>query len=161
MPVGQLGVIGVPVSGRRRRKEIRIISQKALSVLGSPVSIVSRRGTLSLTVLSGKPNTPKPVALLMGSGKSSEGGLECGTGGNWVLDSLGGSLQCSLMGKASVRSPLVRPLPERSLDSGLDWCKPFMCQGTVKIDVVAYPITVFRDTVAQQSVVQKCDRGEC
>ena len=120
-----------------------------------------RTPTWTVLVVWRRLQTPKPVALVMESEKSSEGGLECGTDGNWVLDSLGGSLQCSLMGKASVRSPLVRPLPERSLDSGLDWCKPFMCQGTVKIDVVAYPITVFRDTVAQQSVVQKCDRGEC
>ena len=36
--------------------------------------------------------TPKPVALVMGSGKSSEGGLECGRGGNGILHSLGGSL---------------------------------------------------------------------
>ena len=94
--------------------------------------------------------TPKPVALVMGSEKSSEGGLECGKDGNGVLDSLGGSLQCSSMGKASVSSPpLVGPPSERSLDSGLNWYKPFMCQGTVKIGGVAYPVTVFRDTGAQ------------
>ena len=69
----------------------------------------------------------------MGPGKSSEGGLECGRDGNGVLDSLGGSLQCSTMVKASVSSPFVRPPPERPVDSGLDWCKPFMRQGTVKI----------------------------
>ena len=55
MPVGQLGIIRAPVRGRRRRKEIRVIRLKALlSVIGSPVFIVSRRGTLSLIVLSGK-----------------------------------------------------------------------------------------------------------
>ena len=57
LPVGQLRVVEAPVSGRRRRTEIRVIRQKALlPVLGSPVFIVSRRGTLSLTVLSGKPH---------------------------------------------------------------------------------------------------------
>ena len=30
-------------------------------------------------------HTPKPMALVMGSGKSSEGGLECGMGGNGSL----------------------------------------------------------------------------
>ena len=56
------------------------------------------------------------------------------------------------MGKASGSSPFVRPPSERSLDSGFDWCKPFMCQGTVEIGGVAYPVTVFRETDAQQSV---------
>ena len=61
-------------------------------------------------------------------------------------------LHCSSMGKASVGSPHVRPPPERPVDSGINWCKPFKCQGTVKISGVAYFVTLFRDTGAQQSV---------
>ena len=56
------------------------------------------------------------------------------------------------MGKTSVSFPLVRPPPERFLDSGFDWCKLFMCRGIMKIGGTAYPVTVFRDTGAQQSV---------
>ena len=108
--------------------------------------IKSNRAKLKATL------TPKPVALVIGSGKNSEGGLECGRSGNVVLDSLGASLQCSSMGKTSVSFPLVRPPSERSLGSGLDWCKPFMCQGTVNIGRVAYTVTVFRDNGAKQSV---------
>ena len=48
---------------------------------------------------------PKLVAPIMGSGKSSEEGFECSRGDNGVLDSLGGSLQCFSIDKASVSSP--------------------------------------------------------
>ena len=37
-------------------------------------------------------------------------------------------------------------------DSELDWCRPFLCGGTVDIDGNKYPLTVLRDTGAQQSV---------
>ena len=40
----------------KEKKKIRAIRLKALLVLGSPVFIVSRRGTLSLTLLCGKPH---------------------------------------------------------------------------------------------------------
>ena len=34
----------------------------------------------------------------------------------------------------------------------LDWCRPFLCSGTVEIAGNTYPVTVLRDTGAQQSV---------
>ena len=89
-------------------------------------------------------HTPKPVALVMGSGRLAREAWSV----VWVVT----VSWIASMGKASLSSPLVRPSPKRSLDSGLDYCEPFMCQGTVIISGVAYPLTVFRDTGAQQSV---------
>ena len=34
----------------------------------------------------------------------------------------------------------------------LDWCRPFLCKGTVEIEGTNYPVTVLRDTAAQQSL---------
>ena len=88
---------------RGRRKEIRIIRQKALlPVLGSSVFYYKQEVHIKPNYAKRKATqTPKPVALVMGSGKNSEGGLEYGWGSNEVLDSLGG---------ASNAPQLVRPV---------------------------------------------------
>ncbi|MPC87708.1 hypothetical protein E2C01_082580 [Portunus trituberculatus] len=44
---------------------------------------------------------------------------------------------------------VASPAPK---NSELDWCRPFLCGGTVEIDGTKYPVTVLRDTGAQQSV---------
>ncbi len=43
-------------------------------------------------------------------------------------------------------SVVTSPSPVRS---EMDWCRPFLCKGTVEIDGVMYPVTVLRDTAAQ------------
>ncbi|MPC40611.1 hypothetical protein E2C01_034174 [Portunus trituberculatus] len=53
-----------------------------------------------------------------------------------------------------VGSPVLPPFatPALTKNSELDWCRPFLCGGTVEIDGTKYPVTVLRDTGAQQSV---------
>ena len=71
----------------KKMKEIRVIRQKALLlVLSSPVFFCMQEGHIKPNCAKWKATyTPKPVALVLGTGKNSEGGLECGMGGNGVV----------------------------------------------------------------------------
>ncbi len=55
-------------------------------------------------------------------------------------------------GKAGVAVPSPVFTSPSLVRSELDWCRPFLCQDTVEIDGVTYPVTVLRDTAAQQSL---------
>ena len=43
---------------------------------------------------------------------------------------------------------------------GLEWCKPFLCKGTVTIGDKNYPVTVLKDTAAQQSLCRNVTGDE-
>ena len=45
-------------------------------------------------------------------------------------------------------------------DAELDWCRPFLCGGTVEIGGSKYPVTVLRDIGAQQSVCRNVTGGK-
>ena len=45
-------------------------------------------------------------------------------------------------------------------DSDLDWCRPFLCKGTIVIGDKKYPVTILRDTAAKQSLCRNVTGGE-
>ena len=100
----------------------------------------------------------KPVALVLGLGQS--GAVE-GQGDDvgMVPGKLGCSQECTLPRETVVTHESYPSPGEPSSDTSLDWCKPFLCQGKVTIGGVVYPVTVVRDTAAQQSMCRNVTGG--
>ncbi len=87
----------------------------------------------------------RPVALLMWpDSQSKEDSLVPPVGGS-VDKSSGDGLVSSAL-------PLEVVAPSLPGRSELEWCRPFLCKGTVSVDGETYPVTVLRDTAAQQSM---------
>uniref|UniRef100_A0A0N7ZAY1 CCHC-type domain-containing protein n=1 Tax=Scylla olivacea TaxID=85551 RepID=A0A0N7ZAY1_SCYOL len=53
-------------------------------------------------------------------------------------------------GKTGVATPSPVVTSPSLVRSELNWCRPFLCKDTVKIDGATCPVTVLRDTAAQQ-----------
>ncbi len=66
---------------------------------------------------------------------------------------------CEEGGQAGSPAPSPMASSASQGDSKLDWCRPFLCRGTVWIAGSQYPVTVLRDTGAQQSVCRNVTGG--
>ena len=87
------------------------------------------------------PPQPKPVALLVWPSQREVSELKMP---GWHQTGV-----CQELG--SPAAPVVTESTDGS-DSELDWCRPFLCKGTVVIGGVTYPVTILRDTAAKQSL---------
>ena len=98
------------------------------------------------------------MALVVGLGQS--GAVERrGDDDGMVYETLECSPECTLPGKTMVTYESVPSPGKPSSDTSLDWCKPFLYQGKVTIEGVVYPVTVVRDTAAQQSMCRNVAMG--
>ena len=109
----------------------------------------------------GPSKTPqKPVALLAWPDQIREEKLLAPNvpAGKKVLE--GPVLDCEegVQAASLVSPPMVASVSPA--DSELDWCRPFLCGDTVEIGGSKYPVTVLRDTGAQQSVCRNVTGGK-
>ena len=96
-------------------------------------------------------SSQKPVALLVWPDQVSDDELTAPSG--LRVEKARRVPELCLGEGEQVGPPVPPPVAMPALrNSELDWCRPFLCGGTVEIDGTKYPITVLRDTGAQQSV---------
>ena len=112
-------------------------------------------------VTVGTPKTPqKPVALLVWPDQDQEERLLAPSGHEGKKAPNGPELDCEeeIQAGSLVSPPVVASVTPA--DSELDWCRPFLCGGTVEIGGSKYSVTVLRDTSAQQSVCRNVTGGK-